>query len=275
MPTSLMTRFRALHDPREMLLLPNAWDTASAQIQARAGAKAIATSSAALCWALGYADGGALPMGELLGAIRRIARTLTLPLTVDIEDGYSDSPEAVAELAVEVQRCGAVGINIEDGDAPSDLLVRKIQAIRSKPQALGLFINARTDVYLRSLAQGPAAVAMAVARGQEYAEAGADGLFVPGLVHLPDIEQIASATNLALNLMALPGLADAKRLQLAGVRRLSAGPAMFLSAYARLDADTAAFLRGDAARLFTADALPFASTNNLFESSPSQLVTAG
>ena len=157
----------------EVLVLPNAWDAASAHIQARAGAKAVATSSAALCWALGYQDGGALPVGELLSAIRRIVRTVAVPLTVDIEDGYSDSPEEVAELAAEVLRCGAVGINIEDGTAPSEILAEKIQAIRSRTGAAELFINARTDVYLRSLApEGPEAVAMVNARAKDYASAG-------------------------------------------------------------------------------------------------------
>lgn len=135
MPSPLAAHFRDLHHRHEVLVLPNAWDTASAHIQARAGAKAVATSSAALCWALGYQDGGALPVGELLSAIRRIVRALAVPLTVDIEDGYSDSPEEVAELAAEVLRCGAVGINIEDGTAPSEILAEKIQAIRSRTGA--------------------------------------------------------------------------------------------------------------------------------------------
>jgi len=226
MPSPLAAHFRDLHHRHEVLLLPNAWDAASAHIQARAGAKAVATSSAALCWALGYQDGGALPVGELLSAIRRIVRTLAVPLTVDIEDGYSDSPEEVAELAAEVLRCGAVGINIEDGTAPSEILAEKIQAIRSRTGAAELFINARTDVYLRSLApEGPEAMAMVKVRAKDYASAGADGLFVPGLVQTADAEQIASATRLPLNLMLLPG--------------------------------------GEGARIFSR-ALPFASVNALF-----------
>lgn len=230
--------------------------------RARAGAKAIATSSAALCWALGYQDGGALPVGELMSAIRRIARTLAVPLTVDIEDGYSDNPGEVAELAAEIVQCGAVGINIEDGTAPSEILAEKIQAIRSRTGAAELFINARTDVYLRSLApEGPEA--MVKARAKDYASAGADGLFVPGLVHTADTEQIAAATRLPLNLMLLPGLPDAEKLGRAGMRRLSAGPAVFLSAYAQLEADTTAFMAGEGARIFS-HALPFASVNALF-----------
>lgn len=264
MPSPLVALFRELHHRHDMLFLPNAWDAASAHLQARAGAKAVGTSSAALCWALGYQDGGTLPVGELMAAIRRITRTLVVPLTVDIEDGYSDSPEAVAELASDVLRCGAAGINIEDGAGPSELLAAKIQAIRSRTGSAQPFINARTDVYLRSLAhQGPEAVAMVAARAHTYAQAGADGLFVPGLVHGAEIRQIASATHLPLNLMLLPGLPDSTQLALSGVRRLSAGPAMFLSAYAQLEADTAAFMQCDTADMLRR-ALPFASVNDLF-----------
>lgn len=264
MPSPQAAHFRDLHHQHEVLVLPNAWDAASAHIQARAGAKAIATSSAALCWALGYQDGGALPVGELMSAIRRIARTLAVPLTVDIEDGYSDNPDEVAELAAEVFQCGAVGINIEDGTAPSEILAEKIQAIRSRTGAAELFINARTDVYLRSLAQeGPEAIAMVKARAKDYASAGADGLFVPGLVQAADTAQIASATRLPLNLMLLPGLPETEPLRLAGMRRLSAGPALFLSAYAQLGEYTTAFMNGDGAKIFS-PALPFASANDLF-----------
>lgn len=264
MPSPSAALFRDLHHRHDMLFLPNAWDAASAHLQAKAGAKAVGTSSAALCWALGYQDGGTPPMRELMTAIRRITRTLCVPLTVDIEDGYSDSPEAVAELVAEVLGCGATGINIEDGAGSSELLAAKIQAIRSRTGAAQLFINARTDVYLRSLAHpGPDAVAMVAARAHTYAQAGADGLFVPGLVHGAEIRQIASATHLPLNLMLLPGLPDSTRLAHAGVRRLSAGPAMFQSAYAQLAADTTAFLQCDASDMLRR-ALPFASVNDLF-----------
>nr|WP_295942838.1 isocitrate lyase/phosphoenolpyruvate mutase family protein [uncultured Acidovorax sp.] len=276
MPSSLAALFRDLHHRRDMLFLPNAWDAASAHLQARAGAQAVGTSSAALCWALGYQDGGTLPVGELMAAIRRITRTLGVPLTVDIEDGYSNSPEAVAELAADVLGCGAAGINIEDGAGSSEVLAAKIQAIRSRTGAAQPFINARTDVYLRSLAHpGPQAVAMVAARAHTYAQAGADGLFVPGLVHGAEIGLIAAATHLPLNLMLLPGLPDGTRLALAGVRRLSAGPAMFLSAYAQLAADTAAFLQCDTADMLRR-ALPFSSVNGLFpaQSAPLRSHTA-
>lgn len=263
MPKELASHFQALHFRPGVLLLPNAWDAASALIQARAGATAVATSSAALAWALGYRDGGALPVGELISAVRRITRVLRVPLTVDIEDGFSDRADDVADLAVEIHGVGAVGINIEDGSGPSEVLVEKIRAIRARTVLAELFVNARTDVYLRSLAQGQEAVSMVKVRAEEYAKAGADGLFVPGLKNTNDTAQIASGTKLPLNLMALPGLPAIESLQLAGLRRLSAGPAMFLSAYATVARVTDAFLLGQTEPMFNS-ALGFASVEELF-----------
>lgn len=265
MPQAYASHFRSLHTQRSVLLLPNAWDAASALVQARAGAVAIGTSSAALCWALGYRDGGALPVGELVSAVRRIARSLKVPLTVDIEDGYSEEAETVAKLVVEIKKAGAVGINIEDGSGSSDVLASKIEAIRSRIDASELFINARTDVYVRSIAQGLEAVSLVTSRAARYAASGADGLFVPGLSDLAETAQIAKSTELPLNLMALPGLPALESLRSAGVRRLSTGPALLLSAYADLEKSTSAFLGENTDALFH-NALSFASTQQLFAS---------
>jgi 2-methylisocitrate lyase-like PEP mutase family enzyme len=184
-----------------------------------------------------------------------------VPLTVDIEDGFSNRADDVADLAVEIHGVGAVGINIEDGSGPSEVLVEKIRAIRARTVLPDLFVNARTDVYLRSLAQGQEAVSMVKVRAEEYAKAGADGLFVPGLKSTEDTAQIASGTKLPLNLMA--GLPAIESLHLAGLRRLSAGPAMFLSAYATVARVTDAFLLEQTEPLFN-NALGFASVEELF-----------
>ena len=257
------SHFRSLHAQPNVLLLPNAWDAASAHVQARAGAMAIGTSSAALCWALGYRDGGALPVDALLSAVHRIARNLKVPLTVDIEDGYSEEADTVAELVVEITKAGAVGINIEDGSGSSEGLARKTEAIRSRVDATALFINARTDVYLRSLAHGSEAVSMVSSRAALYAASGADGLFVPGLSSIDETARIASSTGLPLNLMALPGLPALARLKSAGMRRLSTGPALFLSSYATLERSTSEFLAENSDALFH-NPLTFASTEQLF-----------
>jgi 2-methylisocitrate lyase-like PEP mutase family enzyme len=246
------TRFRALHDQDAPLLLPNTWDAASARLWQGCGASAVATSSAAVAWARGYADGGALPREELLSSLRGIARVVSIPLSADIEDGYGDDPEAVAALAADIVDAGAVGINIEDGAGTPDLLAAKIRAIRTRLGDTPLFINARTDVYLAGLAQGDAAVAMTIERLRLYRDAGADGGFVPGLSDAGDARRITDAVPLAVNLMAMPGLPPVAALADAGIRRISLGPALFKLAYAHADRAARAFLDGDLAPSFEA-----------------------
>ncbi len=229
--TSRANLFKALHTAPAPLVLANAWDAASAALFQREGATAVATSSASLAWSLGYADGGKLPRNELLAAVARIQRVLTVPLSVDLEDGFSDAPATVAALVADIAHLGVAGINLEDGSKDPSLLADKIKATR---QALGntpLFINARTDIYLRGLATGPAAVSMALQRAQGYRAAGADGLFVPGLTSVDDTAQIASQTEMPLNIMLRFGIPSIQALHAAGARRFSAGPANFQSAY--------------------------------------------
>lgn len=219
--------FLDLHHTKTPLLIANAWDAVSTALWQRAGAPAIGTSSAALAWACGYADGGALPLDALLHQVRAIVRVASVPVSIDLEDGYSDDPRAVAELAKEIAATGAVGINLEDGVGTPELLMEKIHMIR---QALGdtpLFINARTDVYLGGLASGRDAVGMAVHRLSRYRDAGADGGFVPGITNIKDIAEIAAKVAMPLNVMAVPGLPSLQALCEAGVRRVSAGPALF------------------------------------------------
>lgn len=228
---TLHNLFKALHTASTPLVIPNAWDAASAALFAREGASAVATSSASLAWSLGYADGGTLPRDELLAAIRRIQRVVDIPLTVDLEDGYSDAPQAVAALVTEVAALGVVGINLEDGAQAPGVLADKIAAVR---QALGdtpLFINARTDVYLRGFAKGDTAIAMTLERAKLYQAAGADGLFVPGLGSVEDATRIAGQTTLPLNLMLLPSMPAIQSLFAVGARRFTAGPATFQTAY--------------------------------------------
>ncbi|WP_457282578.1 isocitrate lyase/PEP mutase family protein [Polaromonas sp. P5_D5] len=239
-------QFAQLHQaPHGVLLLPNAWDAASAKIFEASGAKAVATSSASLAWACGYADGGALPPDELLDAVARITRVLSLPLTVDMEDGYSESPAEVGRLAAELVAVGAAGINLEDGSGAPALLADKIKAIRSTLKGAPLFINARTDVYLRKLKVEGTPAQASIARLKLYQQAGADSAFVPGLTALPEVKEICAAVSLPLNLMAMPGLPAISDLQAAGVRRLSVGPAPFQLAYEHARTSVEALLKQD------------------------------
>src|SRR5258705_848404 len=173
--------FRALHQGPALLVLPNAWDAGTARLIESMGAKAIATTSAGLAWSRGYPDGNALPIDQVIAATRDIARVLRVPLTVDVEAGYSDDPHEAADLVVRILDIGAVGINIEDGAASADLLCKKIAAVREKAARSGvdLFINARTDVYL-GIASGDAAIEEVIHRASRYRATGCDGLFVPG-----------------------------------------------------------------------------------------------
>src|ERR1700733_5879726 len=123
-------QFRALHKPGSMLVLPNAWDAASARLAEECGAQAIATSSAAVAWAHGYPDGEALPTETHLAMTAEIVRTVAIPVSVDSEAGFSPDPEKVAELVVALGRAGASGVNLEDGMSPPPLLADKISAIR-------------------------------------------------------------------------------------------------------------------------------------------------
>ena len=223
--------FGAIHQQPEPLLLINIWDPASAVLAQQQGAKALGTSSAALAWSLGYADGQQLPVAELLAAVQRILRVIQLPFTVDIEQGYSDDPTQVAQLVVQLAELGVAGINIEDGTAEPQLLCTKIRACRALLEGRALFINARTDVYLAQLVAEADAVTECIRRLELYKEAGADGAFVPCLTDLAVAKQLSQHSSLPLNLMGWPEGATVEDLTETGVKRISAGPALFLRSY--------------------------------------------
>jgi len=227
MKPELAARFHQLHADG-LLLLANAWDAGSARLAQAAGARAVATSSAAVAWAHGWPDGDALPIELVLQTTRAVVAAVDLPVTVDIEGGYSDDPVGVGALVAQVVGAGAVGINIEDGSGDPALLAAKIAAARQAAAAQGvdLFINARTDVWLRGLAEPARRVSETLARAARYRAAGASGLFVPGITDAGEIAAIVGDGGLPLNVLAWTGLPDAERLRALGVRRLSAGSAI-------------------------------------------------
>jgi len=217
--------FRALHVPGRPILIANAWDAGSARLIESCGAAAIATTSAGLAWARGYPDGDALPPAVLAAAVAEIVRVVGVPVSVDAEGGYSDDPVTVGEVVRAIVDAGGIGINIEDGSASPDLLVAKIEAVRSVASAAGvpLFINARTDVFLRGLVSAGAAVDESLSRGARYAAAGADGLFVPAVKDPDAIRAIAAGSGLPVNVLVVPGLPPVAELAALGVARISAG----------------------------------------------------
>src|ERR1700761_6600185 len=188
-----VAEFRALHAPGQCLLLPNAWDAASAKIAEVAGAKAVATSSAAVAWCHGYPDGDAMPREVVLAAAKETLRVVNVPVTVDSEGGYSSDPAKVAGHVTTLIDLGVAGINLEDAKSPPELLAAKIKAIKAAAKAKGadIFINARTDVYLQDLVPDAQKRGEAIRRGQLYRDAGADGLFVPWVTDTSDMRAIA------------------------------------------------------------------------------------
>ncbi|MBT1064081.1 isocitrate lyase/PEP mutase family protein [Bowmanella sp. Y26] len=232
MQGELFSTFKQLHYADTPLVLVNIWDAGSAVLVQAAGAKALATGSASLAWSLGYADGNQLPTDELLNAVGRILRVSRVPLTIDIEEGYSDSPAQVADLVARLQAMGVAGINLEDGTNAPALLAEKIQAIRHKVGE-SIYINARTDVYLRGLAEGQTALDMAIERLRLYQQTGADGGFIPGLQDIQTARQLAASLSIPLNLMVASS-EPIEALSQAGIRRFSMGPVPFVKAYQQL-----------------------------------------
>ena len=260
--TSRSNAFRALHQAG-LLRLPNAWDAGSARLVESLGAKAIATTSAGLAWAAGYRDGNQLPTSLVLSISEGIARVVSVPLSIDLEAGYSSDPAQVADLVVRLAERGIVGINLEDGSGAAEVLARKIAAIKDAlaKAGLDLFVNARTDVYLAGLVEAPRRVDEVLSRSSLYASAGADGLFVPAILSLPEIAEVARRATLPLNVLSWKGLATPVELEAAGVRRLSAGSGISARVWAEAALKVRRFL--DEGEL-VGDAMPYPDLQSLF-----------
>ncbi|MFB8274917.1 isocitrate lyase/PEP mutase family protein [Nocardia colli] len=231
--------FRALHE-QGIFVLPNAWDAVSAAVIAAAGAPAIATTSAAVAWSLGTGDGEQLTREDAIGVIRRIAAVVDVPVTADIEGGYGATPEDVATTVVAAITAGAVGVNLEDSTAPGGPLfdtaaqADRLRAARTAAHEAGLpelVINARTDVYLFGIGAPEHRFDDVLTRAAAYAEAGADSLFVPGLLDLPTLTDLAGKSPLPINVMAGAGAPSVADLAATGVRRVSVGSAVAQAAY--------------------------------------------
>ena len=224
--------FHNLHRKGEPLILFNAWDVATAKAIAKT-APAVATSSAAVASALGFADGEDVPFDMVTSLVSRITAAVSVPVSIDLEAGYGDTPDAAAESAAKILNAGVIGINIEDGLSGGkrqlvslEQHAAKIKAVRDTAQKLGirLFINARTDPFLRNFGSPDECLNEAVRRARAYADAGADGIFVPGLTDLALIEKLAQLTPLPVNIMVTRGVPKIPDLVRVGVRRVSLGP---------------------------------------------------
>lgn len=232
--------FFALHQKQGGFLLPCAWDAASARLFEAAGFPAVGTTSAGIAYARGRRDGQQVSRGEMLREVAAIVSAVAIPVTADVEAGYGDRPEDVAHTVRGVLDAGAVGLNLEDRTGRADSLLypvedqrRRLAVARSAAEATGLpfVINARTDTYLTGFGLDEAErYGETVRRGRAYLEAGADVVFVPGLVHPPTVRSLVRDLGGQVSLMAVSGAPSVPELLGLGVRRVSTGPSAMLAA---------------------------------------------
>jgi 2-methylisocitrate lyase-like PEP mutase family enzyme len=249
--TSKAQLFASLHRPGRPVILFNAWDAGSARAVAEGGAEAIATGSASVAAAHGFHDAEALPLDLALANAARIVSAVDLPVTIDFEGGYAVDPDGLGANMKRLAETGAIGFNFEDqvigGDGlhPIELQAERIRAARA---AAGpdFFINARTDIFLKAKpdSHDDAKVDAALERAAAYAEAGASGFFVPGLIDLRLLGRVCASSPLPINFMAFPGAPDAGDVAAAGVARISHGPFPYRMAMKGLKEAAEAIYRG-------------------------------
>ena len=262
---------RKLHHGPRVLLLPNAWDVASARIFEDAGFPAIATTSAGIAFTLGYPDGEKISPDEMLAVIGRIARAVKVPVTADVEAGYGNSPADAARTARAVIEAGAVGLNLEDGtDDPAHPLVdlalqlEKIAAVREEADdaEVPIVINARTDTYLLQVGPEEQRFALAMRRAVAFREAGSDCIFVPGLRDPEIIRRFVAELKFPVNILAGPGFVSVGELEKLGVARVSLGSGLMRSTLG-LVKRMAAELRSTGTYAALQDAIPYADANQM------------
>lgn len=234
--------FQALHVNDPVLVLANAWDVASARVIADTGAAAVATTSAGVAWTLGYPDGDAVDVDRAIDLIARVAAAVDVPVTADIESGYGADAAGVGRTVQRVLAAGAVGVNIEDaapagGDAPLRPFaeqVERLAAARAAADEAGveLYINARTDTYLRSVGDPAGRLPETLDRACAYLEAGASGIFVPGITEPATVAKLVDGIDGPLNILVGPGAPSVPELGKLGVARVSAGSSIAAAAYA-------------------------------------------
>lgn len=246
---ALADAFHALHVRGRPFVLLNVWDPGSAKAVAAGGAPALATGSWSVAAAHGFPDGERIPLDLALDNLRRIVAATTLPVSVDLESGYGDEPDAVADTIARAIAAGAVGCNLEDSHPADGMLrdiaeqVARVRAAREAADAHGLrfFINLRCDVFFqKGVAHDASAVAQAVERARACADAGADGFFAPGLADAALIERLAGDVPLPLNIMAGGNTPTLDVLARCGVARVSHGPGPYIAAMQALEAQARA-----------------------------------
>lgn len=251
---SKVEAFRALHVPGDPLVLFNIWDAGSARAVAGAGAKAIATGSFGVAEAQGFKDGETFAIEDALRNLERIVSVTDLPVTLDFESGYGDTPGEVAKSVKRAFDAGAAGINMEDRMPGETALLPLADAAERVGAAAGsgLFVNARCDVYrgVKPEDYGPQLIDAVLERAEAYAKAGAGGLFVPFLGDHPTITAICKASPLPVNILWGPGRGTTAELAACGVARISYGHGPWAAA---MD-----WLAGQAKAVFAGEIVPYA-----------------
>ncbi|MBK6265348.1 isocitrate lyase/phosphoenolpyruvate mutase family protein [Marivirga sp. S37H4] len=230
-------KFKELHNQTQPLIIGNVWNVQSAKIFEKLNFQAIGTSSAAIAYSLGYEDGEQMPFSDLLFVVKRIKKSVTLPLSVDIEFGYGKTSTEIANNIIALERLGVVGINIEDSFIENEerklkdilqfsQLLQEVKSILTQ-QEISIFINVRCDVFLLNI---PNTLQVATERIKNYEQAGTDGIFLPCIIQESDIAEIVLQTKLPLNVMCIPQLPNFETLEKLGVKRISMGN--FLNDYA-------------------------------------------
>jgi 2-methylisocitrate lyase-like PEP mutase family enzyme len=220
-----------------ILVLANAWDVASAVVAQDAGSKAVATTSAAVAWAYGLPDGNQMSAAPVIDLAARIVKAVDVPVSVDFEGGFANDTDGLATNIRDLVATGVVGINLEDttpdGIRPVEEQAERIVAVRAASEAAGvrLYINARTDIYLWGIGEEDGRFDETVRRASAFLEAGASGIFVPGVADLAVIERLVAAIEAPVNILVGAGSPSVKELAEVGVRRVSAGSGAASAAY--------------------------------------------
>jgi 2-methylisocitrate lyase-like PEP mutase family enzyme len=270
----LARQFLDLHHGQKILVLPNAWDVASARIFEDAGFPAIGTSSAGVANSLGYPDGQKIPREEMLGVVRRIAEAVEVPVTADVEAGFGNTPEEVAETAREVIAAGAVGMNLEDGtEEKPDFLMdvsrqnEIIRAVLAAAASAGIpfVLNARTDIFLYGIGPVETRLERAIDRLNSYHAAGAQSLFAPGVKDRETIAQLARGVGGPLNILATVGTPPVAELQRLGVARISVGSGPMRATLGFLGRMASQIRDEGVFTLMTEGTLPYADANRLVQ----------
>lgn len=245
-PATKTTAFHKLHQPGDPLVLFNAWDAGSAAAVVAAGSPAVATGSWSVAAAQGYDDGEAIPLELLVTIAHNIVRHVDVPVSLDFEGGYARDTAQLTDNIARVLDTGIVGINFEDQIMGQDVVydiaeqAARVSAVRAAAERAGvaLYVNARTDLFLLNAPEHHGALMDdALARAAAYADAGASGFFVPGLVSSSLIAQVCAASRIPVNVMAGPTTPDRADLATRGVARISHGPGPYRAAMARLEDD--------------------------------------